>query len=143
MDLQFTKFNLKVIACLVTVYITDAFTLFVDICANSTKEIDSSAHMVFKRNSVHLYERCQCEIVGGDISLSDVRLKSASSGNCSLNKLQVDSQAYFCNATSDDYGSLFEIKTKKGTDKHFVGFAADRFHVEPEMVYLTIRPAGT
>ena len=116
--------------------------MFIDICANSSKQTDTPVHMVFKGNSVHLYERCQCEI-DGDLSLSDVRLKSASSGNCSQNKLQVDSQAYFCNAASDDYGSLFEIKTKKGTGKHFVGFAADRFHVEPEMVYLTIRPAGT
>lgn len=131
------------LACFVIVSITGTFSMIIDICANTTRKTDSSVHLIYKKNSVHHYERCQCKIDNGDASISDVRLKSASSGNCSLNKLQIGSQEYSCNATSDHYGSVFEIKGRKETDEYFVMFASDPFHVEPEMIYLTINPAGT
>ena len=98
-------------------------------------------HLIYREHSTYLYERCQCEIDSGNISLSDIRLKSASSGNCSLNKLQVSSQVFSCNATSDDYGSVFKTDGEKDTDAgtHFIMFASDPRHVEPDMVYLTIK----
>ena len=76
------------------------------------------------------------------LSVSDVRLKSTNDKNCSRSKLYINHMRFTCDSTKDDYESVFEQSVAEKMTESWIMFVTDRNFVEPEMVYLTVKPQG-
>lgn len=124
-------------------YIAGETDTFINMCVNREVTFRNKLHITIDK-SVTNFESCGCLVNQGyfSVSINDARLIDEKDNKCLPAKLFINSRQIYCNASRDDFGSVFHERVIKSASSAFISIEMNSGSEAPAMIMLSVNPQG-